>query len=71
MARKRELKFFECRECKKVILLGKTTAESNCPGCGAPNGQVISSAELERRIEEGAVFNIDLTPGGGDQPKRQ
>jgi hypothetical protein len=55
----------------KVILLGKTTAESTCPGCGSANGKVITSAELERRIEEGAVFNIDLTPGGGDRPKRQ
>ena len=71
MARKRDLKFFECPDCKKVILLSNTTAESTCPGCGSADGQVISSAELERRIEEGAVFNIDLSPGSGDQPKRQ
>ena len=71
MARKRDLKFFDCPDCKKVILLTNTAAESTCPGCGSANGQVISSAELERRIEEGAVFNIDLTLGGGDQSKRQ
>jgi len=71
MARKRDLKFFDCPGCKKVILLTTTAAESTCPGCGSANGQVISSAELERRIEEGAVFNIDLTSGVGGQPKRQ
>jgi Zn finger protein HypA/HybF involved in hydrogenase expression len=71
MARKRDLKLFECADCKKVILLRNTTAERTCPGCGSANGQVISSDEIERRIEEGAVFNIDLTPGAGERPKRQ
>jgi hypothetical protein len=54
MARKRELKFFECRDCENVTLLG-TTSESTCPGCGAANGRVISSSDLARRIEEGVV----------------
>jgi Zn finger protein HypA/HybF involved in hydrogenase expression len=71
MARKRELRFFECAECKRVILLSNTTTAGTCPGCGSANGQVISSADLEKRIEEGAVFNIDLSPGGGDQLKGQ
>ena len=71
MAHKRDVKLLECADCKKVILLSNTTAESTCPGCGSANGQVISSTELERRIEEGAVFNIDLTPDAGDRPKRQ
>jgi Zn finger protein HypA/HybF involved in hydrogenase expression len=70
MARKRELKFFECRDCENVTLLGNTTSESTCPGCVSANGRVISSRELERRIEEGAVFNIDLSPGGRHEPKR-
>ena len=71
MARKRELKFFECRDCENVTLLDDTTSESTCPGCGSANGRVISSCELERRIEEGAVFNIDLRARGCDEPKRQ
>ena len=70
MARKQELKFFECRDCENVTLLG-ITSERTCPGCGSANGRVISSSELERRIEEGAVFNIDLRVGWCDEPKRQ
>jgi len=71
MARKLDPKFFECLECENVTLLGTTTSESTCPGCGSANGRVISSSELERRIEEGAVFSIDLSPGGRDEHKRQ
>jgi len=71
MARKLDPKFFECLECENVTLLGTTTSESTCPGCGSANGRVISSSELERRIEEGAIFNIDLSPGRPDEPKRQ
>jgi len=71
MARKRDLKFFECSACKNVTLLGTTTSGITCPGCGSANGRVISSSELERRIEEGAVFSIDLSPGGRDESKRQ
>jgi Zn finger protein HypA/HybF involved in hydrogenase expression len=71
MARKIDPKFFECLDCEKVTLLATTTPESTCPGCGSANGRVISSSELERRIEEGAVFSIDLSPGRPDQPKRQ
>ena len=71
MARKIDPKFFECLDCEKVTLLGTTTPESTCPGCGSANGRAISSSELERRVEEGAVFSIDLSPGGPDQPKRQ
>ena len=70
MARKRELKFFECRDCENVTLLG-TPSESTCPGCGAANGRVISSSELERRIEEGVVFSIDLRARDRNQPKRR
>lgn len=70
MARKRELKFFECRECENVTLLG-ATAESTCPGCGSANGRVISGSELERRIEEGVVFSIDLRTRERNQPKRR
>jgi len=70
MARKRELKFFECRDCENVTLLG-TASESTCPGCGAANGRVISSSELERRIEEGVVFSIDLRARERNQPKRR
>jgi len=70
MARKRDLRFFDCADCKKVILFSDTTTESTCPRCGSANGQAISSAELERRIDEGAVFDIDLC-GGRDQPKPQ
>jgi len=69
MARKTDLKFFECIDCNQVTLLGNTTIENTCPGCGSPNGGVISSSELERRIEEGAIFNIDLSPGGHAKPK--
>jgi len=71
MARKIDPKFFECCDCENVTLLGNTTSDSTCPGCGSANGRVISSFELERRIEEGAVFSIDLSPGRRDQPKRQ
>ena len=71
MGWKREPKFFECRDCENVTLLGNATFESTCPGCESANGRVISSSELERRIEEGAVFSIDLSPGRRDQPKRQ
>lgn len=60
MARRRELEFFECRDCDNVIPLVSTASATTCPGCGSANGQVISSSELERRLEEGAVFNIDL-----------
>ena len=70
MARKIDTKFFECLDCEKVTLLGSTTAESTCPGCGSANGRAISSSELERRVEEGAVFSIDLSPGRPVQPKR-
>jgi Zn finger protein HypA/HybF involved in hydrogenase expression len=71
MGRKIDPRFFECLACKNVTLLGNTTSESTCPGCGSANGRVISSSELERRIEEGAVFSIDLSPGRRDLPKRQ
>jgi len=71
MARKLDPKFFECLDCENVTLLGTTTSESTCPGCGSANGRVISSSELERRIEDGAIFNIDLSPGRRDELKRQ
>ena len=71
MGRKLDPKFFECLDCENVTLLGDTTSERTCPGCGSANGRVISSSELERRIEEGAVFSIDLSPDRRDQPKRQ
>ena len=71
MARKIDPKFFECLDCEKVTLLGTTTLESTCPGCGSANGRVISSSELERRIEEGAVFSIDLSPGRRDELRRR
>ena len=71
MARKIDPKFFECLDCENVSLLGNTTSESTCPGCGSTNGRVISSSELERRIEEGAVFEINLTPAPPDGPKRE
>jgi Zn finger protein HypA/HybF involved in hydrogenase expression len=71
MGRKIDPKFFECVDCENVTLLGSTTSESTCPGCGSANGRVISISELERRIEEGAVFSIDLSPGRREQPKRQ
>jgi Zn finger protein HypA/HybF involved in hydrogenase expression len=71
MARERGLKFFECPDCNKVTLLSNAPTEHKCPGCGSANGRVISSTELERRIEEGAVFNIDLSPSGRDKDKRQ
>jgi len=71
MARKRDLKFFECLDCENVTLLCDTTSESTCPGCGSANGRVISSSELERRIEEGAAFSIDLSPGRRDEPGRR
>ena len=70
MARKLVPKFFECRDCDNVTLLVTTTSESTCPGCGSANGQVISAAELERRIEEGAAYNIDLSPGARNKPRR-
>jgi predicted RNA-binding Zn-ribbon protein involved in translation (DUF1610 family) len=60
MARNGELEFFECRDCDSLIPLVNTVSETTCPGCGSANGQVISSSEVERRLEEGAVFNIDL-----------
>lgn len=76
MARKshglqRAATFYECPDCNKVILLSNAPTEHNCPGCGSANGKVISSAELERRIEGGAAFSIDLSPSGLDKPKRQ
>ena len=70
MARKRDLKFFECLDCENVTLLGNTRSESTCPGCGSAKGSVISGSELERRLEEGAVFSINLSPGRRDEPKR-
>ena len=70
MRGKREPKFFECADCKKVTLVGKDEEESTCPSCGSANGGTISSSELERRIEEGAVFDIDLSLGGRDKPRR-
>ena len=60
MARKRELEFFECPDCDSVTPLINTASETTCPGCGSANGQVISTSEVERRLEEGAVFNFDL-----------
>ena len=71
MGRKRDPKFFECLECENVTLLGTTTSESICPGCGSANGRVISISELESRIQEGAVFAIDLSPGKRDERRRQ
>jgi Zn finger protein HypA/HybF involved in hydrogenase expression len=71
MGRKIDPKFFECLDCENVTLLGDTSSKSTCPGCGSANGRVISSSELERRIDEGAVFSIDLSPGRRDQPKRE
>ena len=71
MARELDMKFFECVDCDNVTLLGKITSESTCPGCGSANGRVISSSELERRIEEGAIFAIDLSPGRRNEPRRQ
>src|SRR5689334_12202957 len=62
MGRKIEPKFFECIDCENATLLGSTTSESTCPGCGSANGRVISISELERRIEEGVVLSIDLSP---------
>jgi hypothetical protein len=70
MRQKREPKFFDCSNCKKVTLIAKGDDENTCPGCSSENGDVISSSELERRIEEGAVFDIDLSPGGRDKPRR-
>jgi hypothetical protein len=70
MARKRDLKFFECLDCESVTLLGSITSESTCPGCGSANRRVISSSELERRIEGGAVYSIDLSPDGYDEPSQ-
>ena len=69
MGRKIVPKFFECLDCENVTLLGNTTPESTCPGCGSANGRVISVSQLERRIDEGAVFNIDLSPGARGKPK--
>jgi hypothetical protein len=71
MGRKIDPKFFECHDCENVTLVGKSTSESTCPGCGSANGRVISISVLERRIEEGAVFAIDLSPGRRDERRRQ
>jgi Zn finger protein HypA/HybF involved in hydrogenase expression len=71
MGRKLDPRFFECLECENVTLLGSTTSASACPGCGAANGRVISISELERRIEQGAVFSIDLNPSRRHESKRQ
>ena len=71
MGRKIVPKFFECVDCENVTLLGNATSGSKCPGCGSANGRVISISELERRIEEGAVFSIDLSPSRRYQSKRQ
>jgi Zn finger protein HypA/HybF involved in hydrogenase expression len=71
MAREMEPRFFECSHCENITVLGNTASESTCPGCGSTNGRVISSSELERRIEEGAVFEINLTPAPPDGPKRE
>ena len=70
MGRKLEPTFFECRECENVTLLGNAS-ERTCPGCGSANGRVISVSELEKRIQEGAVFAIDLSPGRRDERRRQ
>jgi len=71
MARKLELKFFECLDCESVTLLDHTTSESTCRGCGSTNGRVISSSELQRRVDEGAVYSIDLSPGRRAEHRRQ
>ena len=70
MAHKRETKFFECPDCQKATLLSATPSEDiyRCPRCGSPNGRVISSAELERRIKDLALI---LSSSGRDRPKRQ
>jgi len=68
MARKRDTTFFECPDCQKATLLSDTPSENICPRCGSPSGRVISSAELERRIEDLASI---LRPSGCDKPKRQ
>jgi len=69
MRGKRETKFFECLVCKKVTLIAKGEDEKTCPCCSSENGGVISRSELERRLEEGGVFEIDLS-GGRDKPRR-
>jgi Zn finger protein HypA/HybF involved in hydrogenase expression len=72
MGRKLDPKFFECLQCENATLLSTTASESTCPGCGSANGRVISISELERRIDEGAVFAIDLSPGKlREERKRQ
>ena len=72
MARKqRDPEFFDCHDCHKVTLLTNAQPDYKCPGCGSANGEIISSDELERRVEEGGVFSIDLSPNGRDKAKRQ
>jgi hypothetical protein len=63
MARNREARFFECFDCKTGTLLPGDGSEMSCPGCESANGRVISGADLERDLDTGAVFNIDLTSG--------
>jgi Zn finger protein HypA/HybF involved in hydrogenase expression len=69
MARKRDAEFFECHACEKVTLLTNRNSKSTCPGCGSATGRVVLSSQLKSRIEEGAVFSIDLSPGRRDKPK--
>ena len=67
MARKGGTKIFECPDCQKATLLSNTSSEDICPACGSPSGRVVSSAELERRIEDLALI---LSRSGRDKPKR-
>jgi len=63
MGRALEARFFECPGCNKCTLLSSITNEDTCPSCGSPNGQILSSSELRRRMEAGTVVNIDFSPG--------
>jgi hypothetical protein len=56
---------------RKVTLLTNRNNKDTCPGCGSKNGSVISSSDLEQRIEEGGVFEIDLSSSSRDKPKRR
>jgi hypothetical protein len=70
MGRKKEPRFFDCLECENVTLLSTTSSTRSCPGCGSAHGRVVSAPELERRIEEGGIFSIDLSPGRRHEPSR-
>ena len=70
MGRKKTPRFFECLECENATLLSNATSNRACPGCGSANGRVVSAPELERRIEQGALFSIDLTPSRRHEPNR-